>query len=109
MSALLAWGWPSAYAQQDVPAAPPGFAPRNERAAATQQQGVETLTRGPVHEAFGAPAANDPEPTEVVSARPPEAIEEEAPEFKAEGAIWIPGYWDWDLATKKHIWVSGMW
>jgi hypothetical protein len=62
-----------------------------------------------VHEAFGAPTANDPKPTEIVSAKPPEAINEEPPEFKPEGAIWIPGYWDWEVAASKHIWVSGMW
>jgi hypothetical protein len=109
MTALLVWGWPATYAQQDTPSAPPGFERGIERAAGAEQQGVETLTRGPVHEAFGAPTANDPEPTETVKTRPPEPIEEESPEFKPAGAIWMPGYWDWDVATSKHIWVSGMW
>jgi len=98
---LLVSAWTtSGSAQQRPPGDPP---------QAADQEGVETLTRGPVHEAFGAPSASDPEPTEVVSQQPPQPIDEEAPDYKPEGALWIPGYWDWDVAAKKHIWVSGMW
>ncbi|MCI0357055.1 MAG: hypothetical protein L0211_01040, partial [Planctomycetaceae bacterium] len=102
---LVASGWSQAVHAQRVPPPPVPDA----ALAGTEQEGVETLTRGPVHEAFAAPTAHDPKPTEVVNAKPPEAIDEEAPEFKAEGAVWIPGYWDWDIAAQKHIWVSGMW
>jgi hypothetical protein len=78
-------------------------------APARETEGVETLTRGPVHEAFAAPAAADPEPGEVVEKKPPEPIREEAPDYKPEGAIWIPGYWDWDVATQDYLWISGLW
>jgi hypothetical protein len=98
---LLVGAWTTSSSAQQRP---PGDPPQG-----VDQEGVETLTRGPVHEAFGAPSANDPQPTEIVNARPPEPIEEEAPDFKPEGAIWIPGYWDWDVASSRHIWVSGMW
>jgi len=102
---LSAWALPAGtQAQEDFQ-----FAPDRAGDAAFEQEGVETLTRGPVHEAFGAPTANDPQPTQVVNIQPPEPINEEAPEYKPEGAIWIPGYWDWDVATSKHIWISGMW
>jgi hypothetical protein len=107
-AAIAAWGWPAAAGGQErVPAEPPGI----DRGADSRrdEQGVETLTRGPVHEAFAAPTANDPEPTEIVRDRPPEPIDEEPPEYKAEGAIWIPGYWEWDVATTRYVWVSGMW
>ena len=72
-------------------------------------EGVETLTRGPVHEAFAAPSAKDPEPTEIVAKKPPEPIDELAPDMKPEGAIWVPGYWEWDVATEDFIWISGLW
>jgi hypothetical protein len=77
--------------------------------AGVDADGVETLTRGPVHEAFAAPAAADPAPAETVKAKPPEPIDEVAPDLKPEGAIWIPGYWEWDVATEEYIWISGLW
>ena len=71
--------------------------------------GVKSMTRGPVHEAFAAPTAANPEPTAAVERKPPEPIEEEAPDYKPEGALWIPGYWEWDQAESNFLWVSGMW
>jgi hypothetical protein len=53
--AAAVWGWSaSARAVQDVPAAPPGLDRNFDRSgeAAMEQEGVETLTRGPVHEAL---------------------------------------------------------
>jgi hypothetical protein len=87
---------------QDV-AAPPPPTP------GIDAEGVETLTRGPVHEAFAAPTAKDPEPTDIVAKKPPEPIDEIAPDMKPEGAIWVPGYWEWDVATEDFIWISGLW
>ncbi|WP_162136309.1 YXWGXW repeat-containing protein [Zavarzinella formosa] len=73
--------------------------------------GVQELTRGPVHEAFGQPAQFNPEPGEVVAKAPPEAVEELPPDQKPEGddVRWIPGYWQWDDESKDFLWVSGLW
>jgi hypothetical protein len=76
---------------------------------AGEVEGIETLTHGPIHEAFAAPTGVDPTPGPLVSKQPPAAIEEEPPELKAEGAIWISGYWEWDDEMKDFIWVSGNW
>ncbi len=72
-------------------------------------EGVETLTRGPVHEAFAAPAASDPKPTPIVPNKPPADIDEVQPDFRPEGAIWINGYWEFDPEVKDFIWISGLW
>jgi hypothetical protein len=72
-------------------------------------EGVETLTRGPVHEAFAAPTANDPKPNAVVPKKPPADIDEVQPDYRPDGAIWVNGYWEWDEETKDFIWISGLW
>ena len=89
----------SVFAQE----APPAPAPEGA-------DGVEVLTRGVVHEAF-AEVVSDPRPGLVVAKRPPEAIEEVAPEFKPEddAAIWITGYWVWDDERDDYFWQSGVW
>jgi hypothetical protein len=76
---------------------------------AGEVEGIETLTHGPIHEAFAAPTNVDPTPGPLVAKQPPAAIEEEPPALKAEGAVWIPGYWEWDDEMKDFIWVSGNW
>ena len=75
------------------------------------ENGVEVLTRGPVHEAFAETIAFDPEPGVIVPKAPPEPIEELPPEQKPEGANvdWIPGYWAWDDERDDFLWVSGIW
>jgi hypothetical protein len=62
------------------------------------EEGMQVLTRGPVHEAFAGTITFDPEPGLAVSERPPEAIEELPPDQRLEGdnVTWIPGYWAWD-------------
>src|SRR5688572_20293364 len=67
------------------------------RATSAAEEGVEILTRGPVHEAFAETIVFDAEPGVVVPREPPDAIEELPPEQKPEGAKveWIPGYWAW--------------
>src|SRR5215813_10829702 len=48
-----------------------------------------------------------PVQTVVVQAQPPPAIEEVRPAVPFEGAIWIPGYWDWNGV--RYVWVAGRW
>ena len=78
---------------------------------ADAEQGVQVLTRGPVHEAFAETVTYDPEPGIVTPKAPPAAIEELPPEQKPEGAnvAWIPGYWGWDDERSDFLWVSGIW
>jgi len=73
--------------------------------------GVEILTRGPVHEAFAGPVNYNPTQGDVVMAEPPEAIEEIPPEEMPEGdnVTWISGYWSWDDERDDFIWISGIW
>ena len=75
------------------------------------EQGVQVLTRGPVHEAFAETVTFDPEPGIVVPKAPPAAIEEVPPEQRPEGdnVAWIPGYWGWDDERNDFLWVSGIW
>ena len=75
------------------------------------QDGVQVLTRGPVHEAFAETVTFDPEPGIVAPKMPPAAIEELPPDQKPEGAnvAWIPGYWAWDDERNDYLWVSGIW
>ena len=80
-------------------------------APADAEQGVQVLTRGPVHEAFAETVTFDPEPGIVVPKAPPAAIEELPPDQRPEGAnvAWIPGYWGWDDERNDFLWVSGIW
>ena len=82
-----------------------------ESVPADAEQGVQVLTRGPVHEAFAETVTFDPEPGVVVSKAPPAAIEELPPAHRPEGAhvTWIPGYWGWDDERNDFLWVSGIW
>jgi hypothetical protein len=75
------------------------------------EDGVQVLTRGPVHEAFAETVTFDPEPGIVVTKAPPEAIEELPPEQRPAGpnVEWIPGYWAWDDERNDFLWVSGVW
>ena len=92
-----------------APALPPagGAAP----AQAGDEQGGEALTRGAIHEAFAEPFDANPKPTTVVPRKPPEPINEVAPEVKPDGdnVEWIPGYWGWDDDRQDFVWISGLW
>jgi len=83
-------------------------APRGRTGA---EDGVEVLTRGPVHEAFAETISFDPEAGVVVPKAAPEAIEELPPDQKPDGAnvAWIPGYWAWDDERTDFLWISGIW
>lgn len=74
-------------------------------------EGIQILTRGPVHEAFAETVAFDTQPGIVVPKEPPDAIEELPPNQKPDGAnvAWIPGYWAWDEDREDFLWVSGTW
>jgi hypothetical protein len=75
-----------------------------------EQQGVQVLARGPVHEAFAEPAIRKPVPSPTITKQPPDPIEEMPPDQKPEGNVqWIPGYWDWDDDSSDFLWVSGTW
>ncbi|MFN9719491.1 MAG: hypothetical protein ACK58L_12390, partial [Planctomycetota bacterium] len=71
----------------------------------------DELLRGPVHEAFAEQFNTDPISGLIVPQKPPEAIEEMAPELKPDGrqVEWISGYWAWDDEQEDFIWVSGIW
>lgn len=73
--------------------------------------GVQVLTRGPVHEAFAEVIAFDRAAGVVAPKAPPDAIDELPPDQKPVGAnvAWIPGYWAWDDDAKDFLWVSGVW
>src|SRR5688500_6073074 len=78
---------------------------------ATENQNVEILTRGPVHEAFAEAVSFKPEPGFIAANAPPTAIEELPPEQELEGdnVTWISGYWAWDDDTNDFLWISGVW
>jgi WXXGXW repeat (2 copies) len=82
----------------------------NPVTAGPPQEGVEVLSRGPIHEAFAKPTVRAPGASEVVPKEPPKPVEEIAPEMKPEGGNvqWIPGYWAWDDDSTSFIWVSGV-
>ncbi|MCE5268343.1 MAG: hypothetical protein LLG00_10705 [Planctomycetaceae bacterium] len=107
VSALVAFGL-SFGLNRAVSAPPATPAPPS---SATAEQGVQVLTRGPVHEAFAETVTFDPVPGIVVPKAPPAAIEEVPPEQRPEGAnvAWIPGYWGWDDDQNDFLWVSGVW
>jgi len=76
-----------------------------------EQEGLQVLTRGPVHEAFAETITYDPQPGIVIMRAPPERIEEIPPDQRPDGinVEWIPGYWAWDDERSDFLWVSGVW
>lgn len=84
---------------QDQPPPPP------------DQEQIEVLTRGPVHEAFAEPVNLQAQAGLVAPHRPPADIEEIPPTErpKDDRFAWIPGYWSWDTDRSDFIWVSACW
>lgn len=78
---------------------------------AADQQGVEAMARGPVHEAFAAAVAYNPTAGIMVKKAPPAAIEERPPDQRPDGdnVAWIGGYWGWDEDIDDFLWISGVW
>ena len=103
---LLLWGmgWQAQQATAQQQAQPTTAQQQN------QQEGVEVLARGPVHEAFAEPTMRRQGTSPVVPKKPPDPINELAPEQKPEGddMQWIPGYWAWDDSRSDFLWVSGI-
>ena len=95
-------------AQQPLPQLPPPGA--QVAAQPADPDGMDVLTRGPVHEAF-ATTSEQTVATPVVPKGPPEPIEELPPDQKPEGdnVQWMPGYWHWDDDADQFIWISGFW
>jgi hypothetical protein len=87
------------------------FAQQEPDPLASQPQGAQVLTTGPVHEAFAEPVVYDPKPGPVVPKAPPQPIQELPPDQKPAGdnVQWIPGYWAWDEGRQDFLWVSGIW
>lgn len=79
------------------------------RESPSQQEGVEFLARGPIHEAFAQPTIRAPRSSAIISKQPPKPVEELPPDQKPEGdhVQWIPGYWAWDDDASNFLWVSG--
>lgn len=77
----------------------------------SSSEGVEVMTRGPVHEAFAETVVFDPQPGIIVLKQPPVLIEEIPPDQRPAGdnVAWIPGYWAWDDEPDDFLWVSGIW
>jgi hypothetical protein len=96
---------------QQAPAEIPQPADQAGGAEAQAQQGMDVLTRGPIHEAYAEPVNSQPQPGKVLPKEPPAAIEEVPPDQKpaGENVQWIPGYWAWDDDRNDFLWVSGVW
>ena len=73
--------------------------------------GMEVLTRGPIHEAFADVSVNEAMPAAVIRRIVPEPINEVPPDYRPEGDTiqWISGYWSWDDEQNDFVWVSGIW
>ena len=82
-----------------------------EDSAPHQDDDVEILARGPLHEAFANVHQDNATPSPLIEQQPPEAIEELLPDYKPEGqnVQWITGYWGWDETSTQFIWISGLW
>ncbi len=72
---------------------------------------AETLSRGPVHEAYAAAGANlNFSGKHEVKTQPPAPLLEVPPGLPTSPSqIWIPGYWEHDAEENGWIWVTGCW
>ncbi len=90
--------------QEELPLPPSVLVPNQ-----AQQDPLEELARGPIHEAFAEQVSYDAIPGIIVPREPPPAVPELPPEYKPEGDgyVFISGYWFWDVTREDFIWVSG--
>jgi hypothetical protein len=92
-----------------MPAQPPAQ-PAAPPAADANGNGMDVLSRGPVHEAYADTSASSTT-TPLVTKNPPDGIDELPPDHKPDGnnIQWIPGYWHWDEDRTDFSWISGFW
>jgi hypothetical protein len=114
--AVMAWSLGAGVCIAQPPPPPniqpplPGSAVPNPAQVPGQQDGVEVLARGPIHEAFAEPVGGVPQAGPVIVKAPPPAVEEMPPDRAPQGDMqWVPGYWGWDDDRKDFIWISGIW
>lgn len=98
-------------ADEEVPPMPSAGLLPSEDDGPISEDDSEVMLRGPVHEAFAEQVNADPSPGLLISAKPPEPIEELPPDVRPDGRTveWISGYWAWDEDTNDFMWVSGIW
>jgi hypothetical protein len=79
--------------------------------ARAQNEGVEPLARGPIHEAYAMPVEGSPSQGRTIDREPPAPIEEVPADQKPEGdnVLWMPGYWAFDDGKEDFVWISGFW
>src|SRR3569832_1720122 len=101
---------PNQPAPVPLPLPVPGQPAPGQPAPPAGGDGIEELTKGPVHEAFAA-TAEAPAASPVVPKQAPAPIEELPPDQKPEGdnVQWLPGYWHWDEESGQFVWSSGFW
>lgn len=101
---------PETITSQSDAAPAPQITGRTEELASLDESGVETLVRGPLHEAFAEPIMADPTPGFIIHREPPQDIDEVPPDYRPDGdrAIWISGYWGWDDQRDDFVWISGV-
>ncbi|QDU57779.1 YXWGXW repeat-containing protein [Aeoliella mucimassa] len=68
------------------------------------------LSRGPIHEAFAQPFGGS-QSSFVINRQPPAKVSEVPPSIGPQSREfqWIPGYWGWEPADERFVWVSGVW
>lgn len=78
-------------------------------ASSVEAQDVQVYRDGPIHEAFITPSTGNNVVIQGISNTPPPEINEQIPPKCHDSAIWIRGYWAWDVNLNDFIWVSGVW
>jgi hypothetical protein len=96
--------------QGQSPAPPPPQDPALiQQAPPAVPNGVDVQARGPLHEAFAAPAS-EPQVSPIIRKQPPAPLDEMPPEERPEGnMVWIGGYYQYDDDRQDYLWVSGCW
>jgi len=84
---------------------------QNQLPPMPDQEQIEVLTSGPVHEAFAEPVNLQTQTGLAAPHQPPADIEEIPPTDRPQDDrfVWIPGYWGWDADRDDFIWVSACW
>lgn len=71
----------------------------------------EVLLRGPVHEAFAQPVAIERAASLALDVKPPAPPAEYPSAVRPARAdsVWLPGYWAWERADERYVWIPGIW